>query len=136
MSKPIIIIDDDNDDHEFIKEAFLENKVKNEIVFFTKAMDAFVYLKKEDVFPFMIISDINMPVLNGLELRDKIYEDPLLRIKCIPYIFLTTGRASNYVWEAYANNAQGYFIKPITVTEWKELVFKIVQYWDSSLKPV
>jgi len=52
--------------------------------------NALIYLFNTEIEPFNI-SDINMPKLNGLELRKKIHQNERVRIKCIPYLFFTTG---------------------------------------------
>lgn len=132
---PIVIIEDDSDDHEIYKTVFKELKLDSEVLFFANADTALEYLKKPEIVPFIIFSDVNMPGMNGFELRDLIHEDHVLRIKCIPYIFLTTTTGNNAVRDAYANNAQGFFTKPNSLQEWKELIEVIVTYWKVSKKP-
>jgi CheY-like chemotaxis protein len=132
---PIIIIEDDRDDQDIIKTTLTDLEVKNPLVFFENGEKAFIYLSRPDVTPFLIFSDVNMPGINGFQLRDKIHEDAELRIKCIPYLFLTTGGENKYVWEAYSRNAQGFFIKPSSMGNWKKLFYMIIHYWENSRIP-
>ncbi len=132
---PIVIIEDDKDDEEIYKSILQDLRVESELRFFPNAERALEYLNQVEVNPFIIFSDINMPGMNGFQLRDKIHDDPLLRIKCIPYIFLTTGGESIAIREAYSKNAQGFFTKPNSMSEWKELIGLVVDYWKSSKKP-
>ena len=62
---PIIVIEDDSDDQELLVMVFKELGFKNEIIFFEDGEAALDYLIKSDVEPFIILSDINMPKLNG-----------------------------------------------------------------------
>ena len=62
---PIIIIEDDIDDQQIIGEIFKKLDHKNEIVFFHDGNLALEYLNKTDIHPFLILSDINMPKING-----------------------------------------------------------------------
>lgn len=131
----IVIIEDDNDDQEIMRLTLSDLGVRHEIVFFNEAQSAFTYLSDEKVIPLIIFSDINMPGMNGFQLRDKIHADPDLRIKCTPYIFLTTGGETRHIWEAYTKNAQGFFVKPSSLSEWKDLFSLVLDYWASSKKP-
>ncbi len=90
---PIIIIEDDSDDQDFLKEIFQKLKYPNELLFFTDGEKAFDFLTSGKIVPFIILSDINMPKLNGFELRNKLKKDADLATKCIPYLFF--GKAIN-----------------------------------------
>ena len=82
---PILIIEDDDDDQLVLQEVFEELAFTNEILFFSDGEKALSYLESTSIKPFLIISDINMPKLNGFQLRDKIHNNEELRLKCIPY---------------------------------------------------
>ena len=71
-SGPIIIIEDDSDDQENLADIFKELNYSNELIFFGDSLLALEYLTDTDIEPFLVMSDINMPKLNGMELR----EDP------------------------------------------------------------
>lgn len=131
----IIIIEDDIDDQEIMKLTMSELDVKHEVIFFNEAQSALNYLSHDHVIPLIIFSDINMPGMNGFQLRDKIHADRDLRLKCTPYIFLTTGGESKHIWEAYTKNAQGFFVKPSSISGWKDLFALVLSYWATSKKP-
>lgn len=132
---PIIIIEDDRDDQEILGIVFDELNYKNEIIFFSDGELALNYLTATAVEPFIIFSDINMPKLNGIELRSKIHENEDLRMKSIPYLFFTTGAEQNHVVEAYSKSVQGFFIKPHDFKETKEMIKSIVEYWQKCVSP-
>ena len=132
---PIIFIEDDIDDQETFHEAFSELDYKNEIIFFSDGQAALDYLNEVEVEPFIIFSDINMPKLSGLALREKVFENESLRIKTIPYLFFSTSAEQQYVIEAYSKSAQGFFTKPANYNELKELMKTIITYWQSCVSP-
>jgi CheY-like chemotaxis protein len=132
---PIIVIEDDEDDRLFIKEVFNELNYENEIIFFEDGQLALHYLIHEETEPFIIISDINMPVLNGMALRVEIQKNENLRLKCIPYLFFTTSTNKEHIIEAYSKSVQGFFIKPNRIEKLKEIIKKIVEYWQECESP-
>ncbi len=135
-SNPIIIIDDDMDDIEIFQKGFKELGIENEIIVFTDGNKFYDYISATDRKSFFIFCDINMYRINGLELKQKIFENEELRLKCIPFLMLSTSGASAHVIEAYSVNVQGYFIKPNTVSEIKDLFEIVIKYWSKSQRPV
>ncbi|ALM07817.1 histidine kinase [Sediminicola sp. YIK13] len=131
----IIIIEDDADDQEFFSEVFKELNYKNEIIFFNDGQEALDYLIGNSIEPFIVISDINMPKLNGLELRKQIHENESLRLKTIPYLFFTTSAAQEAVIEAYSKSIQGFFVKPSSFEGLKSTMKTIVEYWQKCESP-
>jgi CheY-like chemotaxis protein len=132
---PIIFIEDDQDDQEIFQEVFKDLEYQNEIIFFSDGEAALDYLNKNEVEPFIIFSDINMPKLSGMELRNKIHENENLRIKTIPYLFFSTSAEQQHVVDAYSKSIQGFFVKPSAYSEIKSLLKSIVEYWQKCVSP-
>lgn len=132
---PIVFIEDDIDDKEVLSEVFKELDYANEIIFFTDGEKALDYLTDTKIKPFIIFSDINMPKLNGIELRDKLRENKELEIKSIPYLFFTTTAEQNHVVDAYSKSIQGFFVKPSSYKEIKEVLKIIIEYWQKCVSP-
>ena len=84
MHRDILIIEDDEDDREILKEIFRDLGYKNNLVFFSDSTQVVEYLRRPDINPFIIISDINMPKLGGFELRNIILNEEILMDKDIP----------------------------------------------------
>lgn len=137
MSKsgPIIVIDDDLEDHLIMDEIFKNLNYPNEVIFFSDGHAAVEYLKKTDDAPFLIISDINMPGMNGFEVRTRICENQRLNSKYIPYLFFTTSVDKKAVHQAYQMAVQGFFIKPTSMLELQNTLKKIIEYWQESYAP-
>lgn len=132
---PIIVIEDDSDDQVILGEIFKELNYPNEVLFFDDGYKALDHIVKTDVQPFLILSDINMPTIDGFELRRKVHNNEQLRIKCIPYLFFTTGANKKAVNDAYSMSTQGFFVKPTTSDGLKNTIRKIVEYWQECYAP-
>jgi CheY-like chemotaxis protein len=132
---PIIIIEDDPDDQEMLQDIFRKLNYNNEVIFFLDGEKALAYINREDVFPFIILSDINMPRLNGMELKRRIHTDEQLQVKCIPYLFFTTSASKKAVIDAYSMSAQGFFIKETSSKELEDTLRTIVEYWKRCFSP-
>jgi CheY-like chemotaxis protein len=134
-SGPIIIIDDDLDDQMILGEIFTELRVQNEIFYFVNGIEAYAFLVKTKHQPFIILSDINMPKLNGIELRDKVHNNAQLNLKCIPYLFFTTASEQKVVVDAYSKSVQGFFVKPQRYEELRRIINNIIEYWKDCHSP-
>lgn len=132
---PIIIIEDDLDDQDFIKRAFKKLGYPNNLFFFNNGEEALEYLNRPHDPTFLILSDINMPKLTGFELRKKLKEDAELEIKCIPYLFFSTTNRQNEVIEAYKLSVQGFFVKPSNIKELEKTLTVIMEYWKQCSAP-
>lgn len=132
---PIIIIEDDKGDQELLNIAFEELNFINEIIFFKDPVIALDFLTTSAVEPFIILSDLHMPKLNGIELREKIHTNQDLGLKCIPFLFFSTSAEQKYVVDAYSKSVQGFFIKPNTIDALTKLLATIVHYWQECESP-
>lgn len=132
---PVVVIEDDIDDQEIFLQVFKDLNYKNEVVFFGDGSEALEYLISTEIEPFLILSDINMPRLNGIELREKVYNNENLRQKSIPYLFFTTSAEQKHVIDAYSKSIQGFFIKPTSVENLKVIIKTIVEYWRVCVSP-
>lgn len=132
---PVIIIEDDADDQEFLTEIFTKLNYPNKIVFFSDGQHALDFINESHEASFLILSDINMPKLNGFALREKLKTDEKLNIKCIPYLFFTTASDLKSVIDAYSLSVQGFFVKPNSEPELEKTIFSIMEYWRRCAAP-
>lgn len=129
---PIVIIDDDKDDQELYEESIKAIGILNEIRFFNGAREALDYLLNTEEQPFIIISDVNMPGMTGLELKKTIQDNPYLCTKGIPFVFISTNASKVAVRHAHALSVQGYFEKPSSVEGVKQMLRILFEYWEVS----
>lgn len=132
----ILIVEDDEDDKEFLEEVLTGLGVTNTIIWKRNGHEALNYLSAETEPLFMIFCDINMPVMDGLELKRTIDADPNLRKKSIPFIFYSTAATQEAINEAYTQlTIQGFFIKGNDYGKIKSVIHTIVDYWKNCVHP-
>jgi CheY-like chemotaxis protein len=135
-SGPILLIEDDKDDQEMLQEVFTELRIPNILRFFNTCVEALDYLLTTIEKPFLIISDINLPAMTGMELKKEMNENEHLRNKSIPFVFLSTNPDQYIISKAYEMLVQGYFVKPGSMRELTEMIKMIVDYWKVCRRPV
>lgn len=131
----IIIIEDDKDDGEILKEVIDDLGYDNEVIILPDSTLVMDFLKRPEIAPFLIFSDINMPKMSGYELRDQVLADPNLSDKTVPYIFFSTASDPETIKMAYKKAAQGFFTKINDYDEFKSTVTKIIEYWKAAKVP-
>lgn len=134
-SGEILIIDDDADDRDLMKEIIQELDVNNRVRFFENGKEALDYLVVMQEQPFIILCDVNMPLMNGIELRQRINENEVLHKKSIPFVFFTTAATEDAVSKAYEMSVQGYFQKPVDYKQMRRLLELTLEYWFQCKHP-
>ena len=132
---PVILIEDDADDQFLFKQVFQKLNYPNQVKYFPDGQEALDYLLSTTELPFLILSDINMPRLNGIELREKLHQDAALQLKCIPYLFFSTAASQEMVINAYSLSVQGFFIKQNSIEELEKSILYIMEYWKRCAAP-
>lgn len=134
-ANPIYIVDDDLDDEDILTEVIKELKLTNKLVFFHTADELLEDLRNNPVIPFIIISDINLPKIDGFELRRKILQETQVTDKTVPFIFWSTTASEAQIKKAYDLSAHGFFLKGRSYKEIKDGISEIIKYWSRSLSP-
>ncbi len=132
---PILIIDDDQDDLELIKEAGAYLKIIHPIVFFKSGTELKKYLKTASKAPFLIICDVNLPSEDGFAIRKQLIDNKDLKYKSIPFIFLSTAASEKQIQFSYDLPAQGFFIKSSKFEDLCSTFKTILDYWTKSQHP-
>ena len=126
----IILVDDDAEDQELVQLSLHDLGCDNEIKTFKSAEAALEFLYSSAEEPFLIVSDINMPKMDGLTFKRTIDKCPTLRQKCIPFVFLST--STSFLNESCHLNIQGYFEKGYSMTELNDTMRTILNYWKKT----
>ena len=133
-SKPILLLEDDTVDAMTVKRALKELKVLNPLVRTCNGEDGLAYLREEkNPKPCVILLDLNMPKMNGLEFLKAVKADE--QFKMIPAIVLTTSKDDQERIRGYQLNVAGYIIKPVDYAKFVEAVRIIDLYWTLSEMP-
>ena len=127
---PVVIVEDDPDDQEIYAEVIKAVGIQNELLFFDSVQNALDYLYTTEKQPFIILSDVNMPQMTGLQFKEKIQQDDYLRTKGIPFVFISTNATAAAVREAHALSVQGYFAKPNNMEDMREMFRTLFNYWE------
>ena len=136
IAGPVILVEDDEDVIMIFKDVLIDLNILNRVVSFVKAEDAYHFLDNNAEQPFIIISDVNLPGMTGLEFKNKLDQNERLKKKSIPFIFFSTSANKRYLDEAYLQlSVQGYFIKEALFKEIKNQVRIIFEYWKICQHP-
>ncbi|UHG94646.1 response regulator [Spirosoma oryzicola] len=132
---PILFIDDDPDDQFLYRPLFEQIIPDRKVVFLDNGQEAIDYLRTTEEKPFLIISELTLSGMSGLELRKEIEQDPALRKRAIPFIFFTHPVYKHLVEEAYELTIQGFFEKKPDIQAVEKELRSIIDYWSTCLHP-
>jgi CheY-like chemotaxis protein len=132
---PILLVEDDASDAFLLQRAFTKAQVANPLHMVNSGEDALAYLKgegrfadrREFPFPAIVLLDIKMPRLDGLELLSIIRRDPQLRRLVI--IMLSSSGEQRDVDRAFELNANSYLVKPARLDGMAEILETLKNYW-------
>lgn len=131
----ILLVEDDEVDVMNVKRAFKKYKITNPLYIAGNGLEALAMLKTQDEQSpevpenrRLILLDINMPKMNGLEFLHEIRQDE--NLKSTPVIVLTTSDEDKDRIEAYNLNVAGYILKPVTFAKFAEVMVALNKYWS------
>ena len=133
---PVFIVDSDVEDKELIEDAWQELGFPNKLYFFSNAEEVIHELEKGDRAPFLIISEIDLPKISGLELKQYLLNHKSTNFKSIPFVFLTGTPSQVQIEQAYHLCTNGLFIKSDSFSKLKQQLVDIIKYWRESIVPV
>lgn len=134
---PILLVEDDIVDVKTVQRAFSETGISNPLYITGNGEEALKFLRNEGEYsdeekaptPGIILLDLNMPVMGGLEFLKIIKEGGKLRR--IPVIVLTTSKEDSDMIQSYNLSVAGYIVKPVEFAKFIEVVKTINRYWDT-----
>ena len=133
-SKPVLLVEDDVVDAMTVRRAFRDLKLTNSLAHVTDGEEALDYLKdRNNPTPCVILLDLNMPRMNGVEFIEIVKADPVL--KMIPIVVFTTSSDRTDIAESYRHSAAGYIVKPIDYHAFVDTVAAIGLYWTINEMP-
>jgi CheY-like chemotaxis protein len=136
ISGPILLVDDDEDDHDILREVCKNLGICHALKFFYDGNSLLDYLNTTKEWPFIILCDINMPHINGLDLREVIWKDNDLRKKTVPFVFFSTASTDLQVRRAYDLTVQGFFLKGHSLSDTERKLKIIFEYWAECKRPL
>jgi CheY-like chemotaxis protein len=133
-SKPILLIEDDSVDVMTVKRALKEIGVNNPVVAVEHGEAALDYLRRPgSERPCIILLDLNMPIMSGIEFLREAKNDAALR--AIPVVVLTTSAEQQDKVSSFDLGVAGYMAKPVDYRAFVEVMRSIDRYWTMSEMP-
>lgn len=138
---PILLVEDDRLDIKTLKRAFEVNKVTNPLHVVSNGEEALAFLRHEEPYtdsvrtprPGLILLDLNLPVMPGLDFLKAYRQDPALNT--IPTVVLTTSEEQRDLVESYRAGIAGYIRKPIDFAKFVDAVKDFDLYWTLCALP-
>jgi CheY-like chemotaxis protein len=125
----IMLVEDDQIDVLNVKRAFDKNHITNPLYVAGNGLEALKKLRSGEV-PAgrrIVLLDLNMPKMNGIELLRELRNDPALAPT--PVVVLTTSNNDRDKIDAFNLNVAGYLVKPVTFAEFSDLMVTLNKYW-------
>ncbi len=138
---PILIVEDSKDDYFLLSHALAKNGIQNPVHWAKDGVEAIEYLRGQGIYadrnrypiPKVLIVDLKMPRLGGLELLEWIKDQPQLRL--LPVLVMSSSNQPQDVSGAYSLGASTFFMKPSTFDDLQKLTRTIHEYWVSCVSP-
>lgn len=131
--KTILVVDDNSNDAELVVTALRETCSSVAIEVVQDGAEALDYLFQRGAYaqrtgrPDVVLLDIKMPKVDGLEVLRKVKADPTLRL--VPVVMLTSSREDRDVMQSYEHSANGYVVKPVDFHEFISAVHGLGEFW-------
>jgi len=132
--KVILLVEDNPDDEKLTRRALEMNHIMNEVVTAHDGVEALDYLfctgphaGREFVLPSLVLLDLKLPRLNGLEVLKRLRQDE--RTRRLPVVILTSSKEEQDLIASYNNGANSYIRKPVDFAQFVEAVKQLGLYW-------
>ena len=130
-SRTILLVEDNPDDEALTLRAFKKSNIRNEVVVMRDGAEALAYLFPGNgdaaPCPALILLDLNLPKVGGLELLRKMRADE--RTQLIPVVVLTSSKLDEDILDSYRNGANAYVRKPVRFSDFAEAVRTLGVFW-------
>lgn len=132
QSVDILLVEDNPDHVELILRTLRENNVVNQVHVVTNGEEALDFLYQRGKYadaprPVLILLDIKLPRVDGIEVLRRIKADPELR--SIPVVMLTTSAGEQEIVESYSCGANSYIVKPLDFDQFVKAIKALKLYW-------
>ena len=139
---PILIAEDDENDAVILERALRKVGFQNPFHLSKDGSDVVAYLcgrapyddRKKYAFPRILITDLKMPIMDGMQLLRWLHDHPQCNV--IPRIVLTASRQVSDIQEAYKWGANSYLVKPGSYERLAQMLRLVLDYWDMCEMPV
>ncbi len=134
MLKPILLVEDNPRDLDLSLRALARTRLANEVVVTRNGEEAWHYLTRQGVYadrprgnPAVVLLDLKLPKIDGVELLDLIRKEP--ELENLPVVMLTASREQTDVARSYALGVNAYVVKPIEFVDFLEAIRDLGVFW-------
>jgi len=130
----VLLVEDDVVDQMSVQRSFKDLKIVHRLGITENGIEALEYLRDDSApRPFLILLDLNMPKMNGLEFLRELRRDE--KLKMLPVVVLTSSKEDRDRIESFGLNVAGYMLKPVDYQDFVEVIRTIDDYWATSEVP-
>jgi two-component system response regulator len=127
INKVILLVEDNPDDVKLTLRALKSNNILNEVIVKNDGEAALDYLVNAAALPTVILLDLKLPKLSGLEVLQRIRAEARLRV--LPVVILTSSKEEQDILKSYHNGANSYIRKPVDFEQFIKVVRQLGMYW-------
>ncbi|AXT20367.1 response regulator [Flavobacteriaceae bacterium AU392] len=124
----VLLIEDDTIEVMKLKRTISKLQLDHTLIEANNGDDALKILKQKDSLPNIILLDLNMPKISGIEFLSILKDDE--KLKHVPTIILTTSNNKKDLLECYKIGVSGYILKPLKYEEYVSKIEKVLSYWS------
>jgi two-component system, response regulator len=127
--RPILLVEDNPSDIQLTQRAFAKSKIANALIVAEDGQAAldFLFTNPSADLPAVVLLDLNLPRVGGLEVLRRIRAEP--RTRLMPVVILTTSKEEQDIIESYSLGANSYIRKPVSFAEFSAAVAQLGMYW-------
>ena len=126
-NKVILLVEDNPDDEALTIRALQKNNIKNEVVVAHDGVEALDYLSRNALLPQVVLLDLKLPKVDGLEVLKRLRADA--RTRLLPVVILTSSKEEQDIVKSYIEGANSYIRKPVDFNQFTEAVRQMGLYW-------
>jgi two-component system, response regulator len=132
-TNPILLVEDNDDDVQLTRRALRRNNIANDLIVVNDGVAALEYLRQAAAngdrsgLPALILLDLKLPKMDGLEVLARLRADPQLRRQ--PVVILTSSNEASDILKSYDNGANSYIRKPVDFEQFSAAVRQLGLYW-------
>jgi len=130
MLRPILLVEDNPMDIDLTQRAFNRRKLLNKINVVrdgAEALDLIAHWQPGDSLPLVILLDLKLPKVDGLEVLRQLKQHPQLKV--VPVVMLTSSAEDSDIQTAYQYGVNSYIVKPVDFEKFLEIAAHIDLYW-------
>lgn len=132
--KRILLVEDSQNDIELTLAALEENRLANEVVVVRDGEEALDYLYRRGIYklrmegnPIVVLLDLKLPKVDGLEVLAELKSDPAMRV--VPIVVLTSSREEQDLIKSYNLGTNAYVVKPVDFHEFVNVIKELGLFW-------